>query len=41
MIPVTEFRLQETVTEVARLSTIFGFVGGFGKVAGSEINKMV
>ena len=32
-----EFRRQDIVTDVDRRSTIFGFVGGWGKVAGSGV----
>ena len=35
--PEFEFLLQDIVTEVDRRSTIFGFVGGWGKVAGSGV----
>lgn len=35
--PVNVFLLHEIVIEVARRSTIFGLVGGFGKVAGSGV----
>ena len=35
--PVFELRLHDIVTDVDRLSTIFGFVGGWGNVAGSGV----